>query len=99
MPKHPGTGRSAWDSIRTGTSAGRPRRRRPGSCGPGSGWSRRSGCPELPATATEAKKNAHREVKKKDCKALFYLHQCVDEANFEKISFATSAKAAWDILA
>ncbi|RDY03537.1 hypothetical protein CR513_12872, partial [Mucuna pruriens] len=38
------------------------------------------------------------ESKKKDCKALFLIHQCVDSANFEKIVLANSAKEAWDIL-
>ncbi|KAL5828155.1 hypothetical protein ACOSQ4_019952 [Xanthoceras sorbifolium] len=30
--------------------------------------------------------------------ALFFIYQAVDEAIFERISIATSAKAAWDIL-
>jgi hypothetical protein len=29
---------------------------------------------------------------------LFLIHQCVDSANFEKISSATSSKQAWEIL-
>ncbi|XP_019447259.1 PREDICTED: uncharacterized protein LOC109350483 [Lupinus angustifolius] len=39
-----------------------------------------------------------RECKKKDCKALFIIHQCVDGANFEKIANAKTAKEAWDNL-
>lgn len=41
---------------------------------------------------------AHKDQKKMDCKALFLIHQCVDNANFEKISSAISTKEAWDIL-
>lgn len=37
-------------------------------------------------------------MKKKDCKALFLIHQCVNDANFEKIANATTLKEAWDIL-
>lgn len=48
--------------------------------------------------ATDAQKLAQKEATKKDRKALFMLHQCVDSGNFEKISPATSAKEAWDIL-
>jgi hypothetical protein len=58
-----------------------------------------TGVPELPTVATEAQRALFREAKRKDCKAMFYLHQCIDEANFEKISSAASAKEAWDILA
>ncbi|KAL0558905.1 hypothetical protein IC582_003491 [Cucumis melo] len=39
-----------------------------------------------------------RENCKKDKKALFFIYQVVDEFIFERISTATSAKAAWDIL-
>ncbi|CAH9104519.1 unnamed protein product, partial [Cuscuta europaea] len=57
-----------------------------------------SGVPVLEDTATEVQRNQHKEAKKRDCKALFYIHQCVDEKNFEKIATASSAKEAWDIL-
>ncbi|XP_019425076.1 PREDICTED: uncharacterized protein LOC109333951 [Lupinus angustifolius] len=40
----------------------------------------------------------YKESKKKDCKAMFLLHQCVGEAHFEKISEARTTKEAWDIL-
>ncbi|PNX57490.1 hypothetical protein L195_g058720, partial [Trifolium pratense] len=43
-------------------------------------------------------KTAFKELKKKDSKALFLIHQCVDSSNFEKIAGAKTAKAAWDIL-
>lgn len=56
------------------------------------------GVTALAENATEAQRNAHRERKKKDQRALFYIHQCVDNKVFEKISEATTAKDAWDIL-
>ncbi|XP_019462948.1 PREDICTED: uncharacterized protein LOC109361872 [Lupinus angustifolius] len=40
----------------------------------------------------------YREANKRDCKAIFLIHQCVDRANFEKISAASSSKEAWEIL-
>lgn len=39
-----------------------------------------------------------KKVKKRDYKALFILHQCVDASNYEKISRAATTKEAWDIL-
>jgi hypothetical protein len=50
-------------------------------------------------TATEAQYAVHSETKKKDGKALFYIHRCVDDANFEKIVSAKNAKEVWGILA
>ncbi|XP_019415157.1 PREDICTED: uncharacterized protein LOC109326544 [Lupinus angustifolius] len=47
---------------------------------------------------TEEQRRMHKENKKKDCKAMFLLHQCVDEAHFEKISGAENSKEAWLIL-
>ncbi|MCI85027.1 hypothetical protein A2U01_0106305, partial [Trifolium medium] len=32
---------------------------------------------DLAADATEAQKQAHRALKKKDFKAMFFIHQCV----------------------
>nr|KYP50125.1 hypothetical protein KK1_028109 [Cajanus cajan] len=58
-----------------------------------------TGYSDPPENATDTQQAAFREAKRKDCKALFYLHQCVDEANFEKIALAKTAKEAWDILA
>ncbi|XP_019455127.1 PREDICTED: uncharacterized protein LOC109356254 [Lupinus angustifolius] len=48
--------------------------------------------------ATEIQRNMFKEAKKKDNKALFLLHQCVDDTHFEKIQNAITAKDAWDIL-
>ncbi|KAK2431500.1 hypothetical protein QL285_029719 [Trifolium repens] len=50
------------------------------------------------ADATDAQKLAQKDTKKKDQKALFYIHQCVDENVFEKIADSETAKAAWDTL-
>lgn len=57
-----------------------------------------NGIPEEVEGATDVQTAAHKELKKKDYKALFLIHQCVDDANFEKISGGKSAKEAWDIL-
>lgn len=40
----------------------------------------------LAENTTDAQRNAHRKVKKKDQRALFFIHQCVDAKVFEKIS-------------
>lgn len=58
----------------------------------------KNGIPEEVIGGTDVQTAAHKDQKKKDCKALFLIHQCVDNANFEKISSAKSAKEAWDIL-
>ncbi|KAK2376280.1 hypothetical protein QL285_077088 [Trifolium repens] len=50
------------------------------------------------ADATDAQKLAQKDTKKKDQRALFYIHQCVDENVFEKIADSETAKAAWDTL-
>ncbi|KAK2364503.1 hypothetical protein QL285_089370 [Trifolium repens] len=50
------------------------------------------------ADATDAQKLAQKDTKKKDQRALFYIHQCVDENVFEKITDSETAKAAWDTL-
>ncbi|XP_050876797.1 uncharacterized protein LOC127080519 [Lathyrus oleraceus] len=52
----------------------------------------------LSENATDAQRNAQHEMRKKDQKALFYIHQCVDVDMFEKIVDSTTAKAAWDTL-
>ncbi|KHN21328.1 hypothetical protein glysoja_024828, partial [Glycine soja] len=36
--------------------------------------------------ASDAQKAGFKELKKKDCKALVMLHQCVDDTHFEKIA-------------
>ncbi|XP_019459979.1 PREDICTED: uncharacterized protein LOC109359743 [Lupinus angustifolius] len=56
------------------------------------------GFPILAEGATEEQRKGHKENKKKNCKAMFLLHQCVDEAHFEKISGAPNSKEAWQIL-
>ncbi|MCI51030.1 hypothetical protein A2U01_0072274, partial [Trifolium medium] len=58
----------------------------------------KNGYQPLAANANEAQQAAFRDLKKKDGKAQFLIHQRVDSANFEKISGARSAKEAWDIL-
>lgn len=40
----------------------------------------------------------HREARKKDKKALYFIHQGVNDEIFEKTAGATSLKEAWDIL-
>jgi hypothetical protein len=57
-----------------------------------------NGLDSLGGNATEAQRATYKELKKKDCKAQFILHQCVDAAKFEKIENATCAKDAWKIL-
>jgi hypothetical protein len=52
----------------------------------------------LPANASDAQQQAYRALKKKDFKAMFFIHQCVDLTNFQKIENASSAKECWDIL-
>nr|KYP73746.1 hypothetical protein KK1_006396 [Cajanus cajan] len=58
-----------------------------------------TGYNDPPENATDTQQAAFREAKRKDSNTLFYLHQCVDEANFEKFALAKKAKEAWDILA
>ena len=52
----------------------------------------------LAEAAKDQEKAAHKELKKKDYKALFIIHQCVDADKFEKVSDIESAKKAWAIL-
>lgn len=56
------------------------------------------GVPDLPANATDVQRQANKKARKKDCKALFLIHQCVDSNNFQKISSAETSKEAWNIL-
>ena len=58
-----------------------------------------NGIEEPTASTPDAQRQVWKDLKKKDCKALFFLHQCVDSAHFEKIAAATTSKEAWDILA
>ncbi|GAU44417.1 hypothetical protein TSUD_100640 [Trifolium subterraneum] len=57
-----------------------------------------NGVAELAANAEEAARTHHHELKKKDAKALFIIHQCVDPNIFEKIIEEETSKGAWDTL-
>ncbi|PNX91656.1 retrovirus-related Pol polyprotein from transposon TNT 1-94 [Trifolium pratense] len=52
----------------------------------------------LSAIATAQQRTTFRETRKKDSKALFLIHQCVDAKVFEKIVDFTTSKEAWDTL-
>ncbi|MCI57102.1 retrovirus-related pol polyprotein from transposon TNT 1-94, partial [Trifolium medium] len=52
----------------------------------------------LPANPTDQQRTTFREVQKKDNKAIFLIHQCVDAKVFEKIAYSTTFKDSWDIL-
>ena len=54
----------------------------------------KEGVATLAEAATDQEKAAHKELKKKDYKALFIIHQYVDANNFVKVSDAESAKEA-----
>jgi len=47
-----------------------------------------NGLEPIGASATKEEKTAYNEKKKKDYKALFIIHQCVDADNFEKVGDA-----------
>ncbi|KHN07855.1 Retrovirus-related Pol polyprotein from transposon TNT 1-94, partial [Glycine soja] len=53
----------------------------------------------LPVNPTTAQQAIYRDAKKKDCKGLCILHQCVNQEIFEKIARTETSKAAWDVLA
>ena len=57
-----------------------------------------SGVSALAANATEAQRVAHRDQKKKDNKALYLIHQGMNDEMFEHIEGATTATEAWTIL-
>lgn len=52
----------------------------------------------LAANATEAQRVALRDQKKKEKKALFLIHQGMNDETFEHIEGATTANEAWTIL-
>ena len=56
------------------------------------------GVEELAANADDAARTQHKELKKKDAKGLFIIHQCVDSNIFEKIIEEETSKGAWDTL-
>lgn len=45
-----------------------------------------NGFQPLTQDMTEEQKTLHNDMKKKDCKAMFLIHQCVDDTHFEKNS-------------
>ncbi|KAL4312664.1 hypothetical protein GQ457_01G025820 [Hibiscus cannabinus] len=47
---------------------------------------------------TNEEKRILRDARKRDKRALYFIFQVVDESTFEKISDATTAKQAWEIL-
>jgi hypothetical protein len=53
-----------------------------------------NGVPTIGARASDEEKTANNELKKKDYKVLFIIHQCVDEDNFEKVGDCESSKEA-----
>jgi len=53
-----------------------------------------NGYEELGRNATEALRAAHKELKKKNCKALFFIQQGVNGGNIEKISKVKKSKEA-----
>jgi len=55
-----------------------------------------NGYEELGRNAAEALGAVHKELKKKDCKTLFFIQQGVNGGNFEKISKVTKSKEAWE---
>ncbi|XP_051144003.1 uncharacterized protein LOC127260332 [Andrographis paniculata] len=57
-----------------------------------------NGIQALTADATTAQRTAHAELKKKDKKALFIIHQGMRDDTFEQIEGASSAHEAWNIL-
>ncbi|XP_050914577.1 uncharacterized protein LOC127129435 [Lathyrus oleraceus] len=57
-----------------------------------------NGVTQLGAEATDIQRATYKEEKKKDYKALFLIHSCVDNDNFEKVDDCESAKQAWEIL-
>lgn len=53
---------------------------------------------ELRAHAMKVVRTSYKDSKKKDSNTIFFLHQSVDDANFDKTSKATSMKPAWEKL-
>lgn len=47
---------------------------------------------------TEVQRNAFKDAKKKECKALFYIYQGLDSANFKKVVKVESSKEAYGII-
>ncbi|XP_052726138.1 uncharacterized protein LOC128194635 [Vigna angularis] len=58
----------------------------------------KQGVKEMKEDDTAAAKKLQKEERRLDCKARMLLHQCVSPTIFQKISKASTAKEAWDIL-
>lgn len=56
------------------------------------------GYEELGVYPIYAQRTTFKESRKKECKALFYIHQNVGSYHFEKISNDRKSNEAWDIL-
>ncbi|MCI00852.1 hypothetical protein A2U01_0021874, partial [Trifolium medium] len=56
------------------------------------------GVEPITESSSDAQKATFKELKKKDYKALFIIHQCVSPDNFERVGDAQSSKEAWDNL-
>ncbi|XP_019451825.1 PREDICTED: uncharacterized protein LOC109353923 [Lupinus angustifolius] len=56
------------------------------------------GYTKIDEVSTELQRIAYKENRKRDCKAMCLIHQCVDEAHFEKIAAVRSSHEAWQIL-
>ena len=54
--------------------------------------------PTLAVNATDVQQAAHKDMKKKDGKDMFLMHQSVSNEIFEKIMHYESAKGTWDAL-
>ncbi|GAU10680.1 hypothetical protein TSUD_425110, partial [Trifolium subterraneum] len=55
-----------------------------------------SGVEPITDASSDVEKATFKELKKKDYKALFIIHQCVSPDNFERVGDALSFKEAWD---
>src|SRR4051812_19246754 len=56
------------------------------------------GCVLVAVDATKEQRETHIKTRKRDQKALFFIHQCVNVNVIEKIVDSTTAKEAWDTL-
>ena len=56
------------------------------------------GITKLERQSSDPQNAVCKDAKNRDCKALFFIHQSVDKANFQKIAHAKIAKEAWCIL-
>ncbi|XP_019434367.1 PREDICTED: uncharacterized protein LOC109341033 [Lupinus angustifolius] len=56
------------------------------------------GVQQIDENSSEVEKLKFKDAKKRNCKEIFLIHQCVDHAKFENISPTISSKEAWEIL-